>query len=1037
MAQSQKGGPCSSNTLDSTSSNEHASSSSNLPLPSSINSSSSPATASKGSKHATHENDGNTVQECHHSVTELQQSANGGHSHEHRSLTRTQTRTVPMTSSSTSTIPTTTTNTTSPPTVGTAIASSSSSSSSRPVAEVVVKTAELDPLSTPPPLSSSFSSTSASTGASTTLRHRKSTRSIHQIPQPSSVPYTSHEGLVGPTTNPSLALNAHQASTVSSDNHSQSIHSSEDGQQQEQQQPQQHQESTIIQRKPSLSTVRNNIPTCIKISPPSLKSIKENSGCARGATKSPSSSTPLSSSSLRKNHAPAKSKNADGTTDDTGSMGGHGSPGSGAGSVDDQDFDWEENKVEQEEVETDNSSMSRDIQDDVCCSAIQRNVHPLVIRFIINGLLVCLYSIPVIVQRLIPREHHHHHNVKATIVMINSGRSYLAVMLGLHLGYFFIQILVRFLFKLAYNCGSIKHKLKLETHDSLVPAVGRSVWLGVLTLTWYLCVHRPTCILARHGHETEIVESIVDLTCRRWVFWWVTRFLAGVQLTNILYLLKRYAMQSISDRFDQDSSRLREAHFQGYVLEALEKIKRANKMMHYYNHHHHHHHHDNHLHLKECWSGHPSHYGSHSYMNHHRWVEGSTKYLGWTSNTHSAYSSQAGGQGVGSSGGSGFGKGQLMSQPNSAMDEKPPTAGILSSDHQQHLAPSKRSMWEYLKHSFVKRREKRNLKRTNTTNGGGGVTGSGASPAGNNGGNNSGKGDIIDNGRGVNSNNSMDDNGGQTQNVTHPESKGAGTMTEGESKSNGGNKSKRDSVGTRAGAGTSATRQRKGPTWPSSKSILETEKEHEDDGQEFMGKRKKTRMIDGLRNKPIENPYKKARELWEHLCPNHRNYLERSDLEGGRFSKKKLERIWRLFDPNGGDTITRAMFKKGIVDIVNLRKKVTSAHKAFENAMAKLDMLFNLLWIFFAVISFLIVYDVGVQQYAVGVSSLVVGCAFVTGTSAKNAFESMIFIFVMGAFFTVLNIHILTTEMRRGDGMHVFCPNYVLATRQIHNLSRS
>jgi len=58
------------------------------------------------------------------------------------------------------------------------------------------------------------------------------------------------------------------------------------------------------------------------------------------------------------------------------------------------------------------------------------------------------------------------------------------------------------------------------------------------------------------------------------------------------------------------------------------------------------------------------------------------------------------------------------------------------------------------------------------------------------------------------------------------------------------------------------------------------------------------------------------------------------------------------------------------VDIVNLRKTVTSAHKVFENAMAKLDMLFNLLWIFFAVIAFLVVYDVGVQQYAVGVSSV-------------------------------------------------------------------
>ncbi|KAK3812523.1 MAG: hypothetical protein JOS17DRAFT_762495 [Linnemannia elongata] len=89
------------------------------------------------------------------------------------------------------------------------------------------------------------------------------------------------------------------------------------------------------------------------------------------------------------------------------------------------------------------------------------------------------------------------------------------------------------------------------------------------------------------------------------------------------------------------------------------------------------------------------------------------------------------------------------------------------------------------------------------------------------------------------------------------------------------------------------------------------------------------------------------------------------------------------------------MFKQTIVDMVNLRKSFTSTHKTFENAMAKLDMLFNCIVLLFVVVAFLIAYDIGVQQFAVGVSSLVVGCAFVTGTSAKNAFESMVFIFVM------------------------------------------
>ncbi|KAF9116169.1 hypothetical protein BGX27_004509 [Mortierella sp. AM989] len=177
-----------------------------------------------------------------------------------------------------------------------------------------------------------------------------------------------------------------------------------------------------------------------------------------------------------------------------------------------------------------------------------------------------------------------------------------------------------------------------------------------------------------------------------------------------------------------------------------------------------------------------------------------------------------------------------------------------------------------------------------------------------------------------------------------------------------------------------------------------------------------------------------------------------------------MDRVWKLFDAGEGDIVTRSMFKKAIVDMVNLRKSFTSTHRTFENAMAKLNMLFNFIVFLFVIVALLIAYDVGVQQYAVGVSSLVVGGAFVTGTSAKNAFESMIFIFVIrrkhfvvelvlyrvvpafdvgdrieldGAYYLIMRIHILTTEMRRGDGMRVIWPNYVLAARHTNNLSRS
>ncbi|KAF9958632.1 hypothetical protein BGZ65_001291 [Modicella reniformis] len=126
-----------------------------------------------------------------------------------------------------------------------------------------------------------------------------------------------------------------------------------------------------------------------------------------------------------------------------------------------------------------------------------------------------------------------------------------------------------------------------------------------------------------------------------------------------------------------------------------------------------------------------------------------------------------------------------------------------------------------------------------------------------------------------------------------------------------------------------------------------------------MSKKRKSKLINSLRNKPIENPNKKAKDLWYRICPPHRNHLERADLEPS-FKKELIDRIWKLFDPNDGDIITRAMFGNTIVDMVNLRKNFTSTHKTFENAMAKLNMLFNIIVLLFVIVAFLIAYDVGV-----------------------------------------------------------------------------
>ncbi|KAK5823217.1 hypothetical protein F5H01DRAFT_317753 [Linnemannia elongata] len=579
---------------------------------------------------------------------------------------------------------------------------------------------------------------------------------------------------------------------------------------------------------------------------------------------------------------------------------------------DDDFFDWEEDKiyeVQQGKEAQSSTDKPRMLQDDVCCRPLHYRLHPWILKLIKHTFLLILLLIPKFIL------HHVHSRHHETIVLTEDGRPYMAVVVGNHISYFVMQLLIMALFKIIHKFGSVKVKITLETHDGLVPHIARSCWLFSLIGFWAVFVHNPTCMKAKSRLDlADTLPDGVDMHCRRWIFWWVYRCLWGIQAMNMLYIMKRYTMQILSDRFEQDNSKFVELNFQGHVLDGLQKIKqpRANRLS----------------------SLHAHHYHLSQYHHTYRWAEKSTS---WLANTY---------QGARSPG---------ASRLNSPKDDKPSTASIVADSTTGATVGGGRqnSTWQLLKRSIARRTL---TGRTNMS----------------------------------------------------------GTAT--------------SIIG----------------------SIADGDKDHELEPLEFfrMSKKRKSKLIHSLRNKPIENPNKKAKDLWARICPSHRNHLVRIDLEQP-FKKEIMDRVWKLFDPSGGDIVTRAMFKQSIVDMVNLRKSFTSTHKTFENAMAKLDMLFNCIVLLFVIVAFLIAYDVGVQQFAVGVSSLVVGCAFVTGTSAKNAFESMVFIFVMrpfdvgdrieldGAYFTIITIHILSTELKRGDGMHVFSPNYVLATRNINNLSRS
>ncbi|GJJ69883.1 hypothetical protein EMPS_02232 [Entomortierella parvispora] len=579
-----------------------------------------------------------------------------------------------------------------------------------------------------------------------------------------------------------------------------------------------------IQRKPSLSSMRDHVPANIRTTDQQLKfklSVEE--------------ASPPSTSS-KQQHASILTEELSGVA--TGS------------DIDDRDddFDWGEDNVE-DDTFVDPSSV---IQDD-----ISFRIHPFVSKVLKNILILFVLLIPRIILHHV---HTHHHE---TIVLIEDGRPYVAVVIGNHIAYYVIRFLVMGLFKLIHRFGTVAIKITLETHDGLVPYVARSVWLMNLITFWAIFVHYPSCARAKNALELVILEGGaaaavaeteanaglggVELQCRRWVFWWVYRFLWGIQAMLVLYILKRYSMQVLSDRFEQDNSKYVELNFQGHVLDGLQKIKHPLSR-----------------------ASHPgSHYPGGGLKNPAAWLVKSTS------------GSVAGGV-IGPASGA---RSPALNSARlfSALDRRPSTATIVAEDVSLgHRQSSKRSIWMLLKNSFQKRKK---------------------------------EADSTEN----NVNGSEEALGG---------------------------------------------RDEKSAVSPSD-SIHETESDHalpEPEELVRMSRKRKSRLVNSLRNKPIDNPNKKAKELWNRICPADQRYLVRADLQPA-FKKEIFERVWKLFDPSGGETITPAMFKKA--------------------------------------------YDVGDR------------------------------IELNGSYFTITTIHILTTEMKRNDGMQVLSPNYVLGTRHIHNLSRA
>ncbi len=241
-------------------------------------------------------------------------------------------------------------------------------------------------------------------------------------------------------------------------------------------------------------------------------------------------------------------------------------------------------------------------------------------------------------------------------------------------------------------------------------------------------------------------------------------------------------------------------------------------------------------------------------------------------------------------------------------------------------------------------------------------------------------------------------------------------------------------------------------------------------------------MISGSSDFRLENlreARKQAAKLFKYMKQEDRGYLVPQDLpcfiedeHDYQFMLSLLKRQVRWQNVSTetddfvfGEKAIRRVIHASLNELVMIVKSMQS----IETALNKVD------WIFTVVIGILIGFGVSIMfgsaiQLLLTATTFLSGAAFIFSTTARNAFESLIFLLFLHPFdvgdrvfvnintfsiptastipntmsgsdsldnLLVVEMHLLSTVFERWDGVKLYVPNYVLAMKPVFNIRRS
>ncbi|KAG0167865.1 hypothetical protein DFQ30_005564 [Apophysomyces sp. BC1015] len=203
------------------------------------------------------------------------------------------------------------------------------------------------------------------------------------------------------------------------------------------------------------------------------------------------------------------------------------------------------------------------------------------------------------------------------------------------------------------------------------------------------------------------------------------------------------------------------------------------------------------------------------------------------------------------------------------------------------------------------------------------------------------------------------------------------------------------------------------------------------------------------------NTTQQAKELAKRIYCNlvgpnpERESVVEADLYSFFHTHEEAAEAFRLFDQDNNGDITKRELRSGCIRIYRERKNLARSMRDLSQATGKLDVIFLVIFTAIWVVIVLASFGINVGAELMPLWSAFIAASFIFGGAAKDAFESIIFVFVTHPFdsgdrvfigaenWVVENVGLLVTTFIKWDGSVVYAKNSVLATQYIINCRRT